>query len=178
VRLNRPKSNGKVIAKLRKPHSKPIWSSLVSPSSPFSSGYSPSTNFPDAAMSLEHIPEDQPHEREVAPLIFRPTYYPEQLIQTPYYEQPGHPKLEEGEEGEEEEEEKTPKIEAFLHSEDRAFGSNRPHSERTHKKLPPPVITLIGLVPGIAFAVVHHFYYSWLDGKVVGDAARQQWALR
>jgi hypothetical protein len=102
-------------------------------------------------------------------------YHPEQLIQPPYYEQPGHPKLEEGEE---EEEEQTPKIVAFLHPEDRAFGNNHLHSERTHKILSPPVIMLIGLVPGIAFAVVHHFYYSWLNGKVVGDTARQQWALR
>lgn len=31
---------------------------------------------------------------------------------------------------------------------------------------------------GLFLAIGHHCYYKWLDGQVVGDSDRQQWALR
>lgn len=47
-----------------------------------------------------------------------------------------------------------------------------------NKRLSPPVLMAISLVSGIVFAVAHHFYYLWLNDKIVGSASRQQWSLR
>ncbi|OCL04471.1 hypothetical protein AOQ84DRAFT_367485 [Glonium stellatum] len=34
------------------------------------------------------------------------------------------------------------------------------------------------LILGVCFAFGHHYYYHWLNGRLVGGIARQQWALR
>lgn len=41
-----------------------------------------------------------------------------------------------------------------------------------------PILMVMFLLIGISLAVAHHFYYLWLDGRVVGDSNKQQWALR
>lgn len=41
-----------------------------------------------------------------------------------------------------------------------------------------PTLMTISLLWGLLLAIGHHFYYHWLDGQIVGTAARQQWSLR
>jgi hypothetical protein len=41
-----------------------------------------------------------------------------------------------------------------------------------------PIRMTITLLAGLLLAIGHHIYYSWLDGRVVGSATKQQWALR
>ncbi|KUJ21294.1 uncharacterized protein LY89DRAFT_547954, partial [Mollisia scopiformis] len=41
-----------------------------------------------------------------------------------------------------------------------------------------PTLMIMSLLAGIGFAVGHHFYYRWLNGKQVGDSHHQQWPLR
>lgn len=41
-----------------------------------------------------------------------------------------------------------------------------------------PLLMTVSLLVGVSLAVAHHFYYNWLDGRVVGDSNKQQWALR
>jgi hypothetical protein len=41
-----------------------------------------------------------------------------------------------------------------------------------------PTIMLATLLAGLGLAIGHHSYYRWLDGRLVGSAAKQQWSLR
>jgi hypothetical protein len=40
------------------------------------------------------------------------------------------------------------------------------------------ILMIVSLLFGVGLAVAHHFYYCWLNGQVVGDSGKQQWALR
>jgi hypothetical protein len=37
---------------------------------------------------------------------------------------------------------------------------------------------MISWVSGLICAIGHHFFYRWLNGQIVGDVKRQQWALK
>ena len=39
-----------------------------------------------------------------------------------------------------------------------------------------PTVMVASLIAGVCFAIGHHCYYTWLDGRVVGNVGRQQWA--
>ncbi|CAG8974075.1 hypothetical protein HYALB_00011874 [Hymenoscyphus albidus] len=54
-----------------------------------------------------------------------------------------------------------------------------PYHNASYRKLHwlSPIMMIGCLVSGVAFAGGHHAYYSWLDGRVVQDSRRQQWAL-
>ncbi|CAG8955351.1 hypothetical protein HYFRA_00011335 [Hymenoscyphus fraxineus] len=54
-----------------------------------------------------------------------------------------------------------------------------PYHNASYRKLHwlSPIMMIGCLVSGVAFAGGHHAYYSWLDGRVVEDSRRQQWAL-
>lgn len=55
-----------------------------------------------------------------------------------------------------------------------------PYQNAAHRRLHwlSPLMMVGCLAAGMAFAGGHHAYYSWLDGRVVGDSRRQQWALK
>lgn len=41
-----------------------------------------------------------------------------------------------------------------------------------------PTVMIASLIAGVCFAIGHHCYYTWLNGRVVGNVGKQQWALR
>lgn len=54
------------------------------------------------------------------------------------------------------------------------------HQESLERKLDwtNPALMVVSLFTGVCLAVLHHFYYLWLDGRLVRNSNKQQWALR
>jgi hypothetical protein len=49
-------------------------------------------------------------------------------------------------------------------------------SRRERPSLQQPILMICYAVAGIILALVHHTYYSYLHGRKIGSASRQQWA--
>jgi hypothetical protein len=52
----------------------------------------------------------------------------------------------------------------------------QPTSWGIHWRKPTFIISM--LVAGLVLALVHHFYYHYMDNRVTGDAAKQAWPTR
>ncbi|KAF2137403.1 uncharacterized protein K452DRAFT_341160 [Aplosporella prunicola CBS 121167] len=75
-----------------------------------------------------------------------------------------------------------PVAEPLIHessaSSNAAVESDHKASQAPKLGLVAPISMAVAFVAGIAFSAGHHFYYSWLDGQVVGSTDTQQYSLR